>query len=96
MQKICDLSKCLKLSELQKLAIFVGLGLFEFDKHQPVDLKKCRFQSDPQLTQFLLTKLLLLNDQQPNVSELLNLIQKGKRFCSSDESSLTIPSELAL
>lgn len=84
--KICDLSKCLKLSELQKLAIFVGLGLFEFDKHQPVDLKKCRFQSDPQLTQFLLTKLLLLTDQQPNISELLNLIQKGKRalrLCSS-------------
>lgn len=77
-QRICDLCKCLKLSELQKLSIFICLNLFDFD--QQIDLKKCKFQSEPQLTQFLLSKLLILADQEPKILDFLNLIKKGMYF----------------
>jgi len=81
-QRISDLSKCLKLSELQKLSIFVCLNFLDFDKQ--VDLKKCKFQSDLQLTHLLLSKLLVCSDQ-PNVAELLDQIRKELQIDSQEQ-----------
>jgi len=72
--QICDICKCLKFSELEKLCIFVILKFTDFTNISGFEIHKIDFYKQPHLTRFLISKLILLSDEK-SLADLLRSIE---------------------